>query len=105
MQHAVRRIDSKATAIKSRFNIYKYFVAISFDIPFEHQRGLGCCQVCFLNPIEDPLRRFLATLRDAAAAARRDLRILDCRGAGPDHPVALECPETRYLKAVLLQVR
>jgi 23S rRNA (cytosine1962-C5)-methyltransferase len=52
-----------------------------------------------------PESRFLATLRDAAAAARRDLRILDCRGAGPDHPVALECPETRYLKAVLLQVR
>ena len=32
-------------------------------------------------------------------------RMLAVRGAGPDHPVALECPETRYLKAVLLQVR
>lgn len=48
---------------------------------------------------------FLATLRDAASQARRDVRILEVRGAGPDHPVALECPETRYLKAVLLEVR
>jgi hypothetical protein len=25
--------------------------------------------------------------------------------AGPDHPVALECPETRYLKLAVLPVR
>lgn len=48
---------------------------------------------------------FLAMLRDAAAEARRDLRILAIRGAGPDHPVALECPETRYLKVVFAEVR
>ena len=49
--------------------------------------------------------RFVAVLGDAAARAGKDLRVLEQRGAGPDHPVALECPETRYLKAVLLQVR
>jgi 23S rRNA (cytosine1962-C5)-methyltransferase len=49
--------------------------------------------------------RFLRMLRDAAAAARRDARILYVRGAGADHPVALECPETRYLKVAVLQVR
>lgn len=48
---------------------------------------------------------FLRMLRDAGAAARRDVRILHLRGAGPDHPVALECPETRYLKVAVLQVR
>ena len=48
---------------------------------------------------------FVRMLRDAAAAARRDARILHLRGAGPDHPVALECPETRYLKVAVLQVR
>jgi 23S rRNA (cytosine1962-C5)-methyltransferase len=48
---------------------------------------------------------FLRTLRDAAVDASVDARVLAVRGAGPDHPVALECPETRYLKAVLLQVR
>jgi 23S rRNA (cytosine1962-C5)-methyltransferase len=49
--------------------------------------------------------RFLGLLRDAAALAGRDAQVLAVRGAGPDHPVALECPETRYLKAVLLRVR
>ena len=44
-------------------------------------------------------------LREAAAAARRDVRILRLRSAGADHPVALECPETRYLKVAVLQVR
>ena len=48
---------------------------------------------------------FLRMLRDAAAAARRDARVLYVRGAGADHPVAIECPETRYLKVAVLQVR
>lgn len=49
--------------------------------------------------------QFLRMLRDAAAAARRDVRVLHLRGAGADHPVAVECPETRYLKVAFLQVR
>jgi 23S rRNA (cytosine1962-C5)-methyltransferase len=49
--------------------------------------------------------RFLRMLRDAATKARRDVRVLAVRGAGGDHPFALECPETRYLKVALLQVR
>jgi 23S rRNA (cytosine1962-C5)-methyltransferase len=49
--------------------------------------------------------RFLRMLGAAAAQAHRDVRVLALRGAGPDHPVALECPETRYLKVAVLQVR
>jgi 23S rRNA (cytosine1962-C5)-methyltransferase len=49
--------------------------------------------------------QFLRMLRDAAAQARRDVRVLMLRGAGADHPVALECQETRYLKVAVLQVR
>ena len=49
--------------------------------------------------------QFVRMLRDAAAQARRDVRVLTLRGAGADHPVALECPETRYLKVAVLQVR
>ncbi len=48
---------------------------------------------------------FLRMLREAAAQARRDIRLIALRGAGADHPVALECPETRYLKVAFLQVR
>ncbi|MCA8943357.1 MAG: class I SAM-dependent rRNA methyltransferase [Planctomycetes bacterium] len=46
--------------------------------------------------------RFLSILTEAAAIARRDARILHVGGAGPDHPVALECPQTRYLKVATL---
>ena len=49
--------------------------------------------------------RFVRMLRDAAAAARRDVRVTALRSAGGDHPFALECPETRYLKVAFLHVR
>ena len=49
--------------------------------------------------------RFVRMLRDAAAAARRDARVTALRSAGGDHPFALECRETRYLKVAFLQVR
>ena len=48
---------------------------------------------------------FLRLLREAAAQAHRDVAVLAVRGAGPDHPVALECPETRYLKVVVAVCR
>lgn len=36
----------------------------------------------------------------AAHRARRRLQIIDRTGAGPDHPVMSNCPESRYLKAI-----
>ncbi len=48
---------------------------------------------------------FLMVLREAAAQAKREIRILRCTGAGPDHPVSLACPETRYLKAIWMEIR
>jgi len=47
---------------------------------------------------------FVRMLEDAATLAGRDARVLVLRGAGPDHPVALEFPESRYLKVAVLQV-
>lgn len=41
-------------------------------------------------------------LRDAARAADRSVRILEHRGAGPDHPVLPAFPEGRYLTALLV---
>jgi len=49
--------------------------------------------------------RFQACVAEAASRARRDARILYTGGAGPDHPVALECPETSYLKTMILELR
>jgi 23S rRNA (cytosine1962-C5)-methyltransferase len=46
---------------------------------------------------------FEQTVRAAAADARRWVRLLERRGAPPDHPVLLGAPETDYLKLLLLQ--
>ncbi len=46
---------------------------------------------------------FEDVLLAAARQAGRQLRILDTRGQGPDHPVLLSMPETRYLKVVVAQ--
>ena len=49
------------------------------------------------------LANFMETLRAAAGGARRRVRLLEVRGASPDHPVILNIPETEYLKCVILE--
>lgn len=43
-------------------------------------------------------------VREAARRAGRSVRILRVTGQPPDHPVHLECPESRYLTGLLLWV-
>lgn len=45
---------------------------------------------------------FQKVLFGAALDAGVPARILEKRGAGPDHPVSVDCPEGEYLKAFLL---
>jgi 23S rRNA (cytosine1962-C5)-methyltransferase len=40
----------------------------------------------------------------AAADAQRRVRLMERRGAAPDHPVVLNLPETEYLKCLVLEV-
>lgn len=47
---------------------------------------------------------FEELVTDAARDARRDVQVLERRGASRDHPVLLAAPETRYLKALVLRV-
>ncbi len=47
---------------------------------------------------------FLRAIRSAASDAGVRVRIVEVRGAGPDHPVVPFFPEGRYLKAVLIDV-
>jgi len=47
---------------------------------------------------------FLDVIRQAARIAGRRVSVFNMTGAGPDHPIALDCPETSYLKAVWLRV-
>jgi 23S rRNA (cytosine1962-C5)-methyltransferase len=44
-----------------------------------------------------------AAVASAAADAPRRIRLLERRGAAPDHPVVLNLPETEYLKCLVLQ--
>ena len=54
------------------------------------------------SPISRDL--FRAIVLDAAADARRVVRLVAEGGAGADHPRLLNVPETDYLKSMLLQV-
>lgn len=45
-----------------------------------------------------------AAVASAAADTHRRVRLLERRGAAPDHPVILTLPETEYLKCLVLQV-
>ena len=47
---------------------------------------------------------FEQTLSDVAIQSGRDLRILERRGAAPDHPVSPFCPENDYLKCYFCHV-
>jgi 23S rRNA (cytosine1962-C5)-methyltransferase len=47
---------------------------------------------------------FVETVHRAGRRCGRTLQLFDRTGAGPDHPVLLECPESAYLKAVWLRV-
>lgn len=47
---------------------------------------------------------FVDLLRQAAAQAGREARLLELRGQSFDHPVLLACPETDYLKCAVLQL-
>ena len=47
---------------------------------------------------------FLGLLREAAAEARRPVRVLESQAQSPDHPILLSVPETHYLKGFVLEV-
>ena len=47
---------------------------------------------------------FQEVVTAAAGDAQRRVRLLERRGAAPDHPVVLNIPETEYLKCLIVQV-
>jgi 23S rRNA (cytosine1962-C5)-methyltransferase len=47
---------------------------------------------------------FQGVVASAAGDSQRRIRLLERRGAAPDHPVILNIPETEYLKCLILQV-
>ena len=57
-----------------------------------------CCSGLITGKMLDDL------LAQMAAETRRDIQILERRGAAPDHPIAVTCPETDYLKCLICRV-
>ncbi len=47
---------------------------------------------------------FKGMLFEAARDARREVRLLEQHGQGPDHPVLLRSPETQYLICIIAEV-
>ncbi len=47
---------------------------------------------------------FAATLFEAARDARREIQILEVRGAAPDHPVLMSFPESHYLQCWIVRI-
>jgi 23S rRNA (cytosine1962-C5)-methyltransferase len=60
---------------------------------------VSCCCTGLIAPTE--LEDLIAQV---SVEARRDLQILERRGAAADHPVAVTCRETGYLKCVISRV-
>ena len=54
------------------------------------------------QPVSD--QEFWMMVQAAARDAHRQIRLLEQRGQGPDHPVLAGMPETRYLKCFIVQV-
>ncbi len=48
---------------------------------------------------------FLGIVREAAADAHRQAKLIERRGAGRDHPALLSLPESLYLKCLILEAR
>jgi 23S rRNA (cytosine1962-C5)-methyltransferase len=60
---------------------------------------VSCSCSHFVSPEE-----YLEIIRQAAIGARRQVWLIEMRGAAPDHPVHFAMPETSYLKCAVLRV-
>ena len=48
---------------------------------------------------------FLLMLSGVAQKSGRDIRVIEQRGAAPDHPISATCLETEYLKCMICEIR
>ena len=103
------------------------FGGVVLDPPkFARSRARGRRRPAGLSPAEPPGRRAARAGRHpghvqllgprqprgllrrcslgVAQQTGRDIQVLEQRGAAPDHPVAVTCPETEYLKCFICRV-
>ena len=48
---------------------------------------------------------FLNNLVDVGRRSNRDITVLENRGASPDHPMRVSCPESDYLKCLICEIQ
>ena len=60
---------------------------------------VSCCCTGLITP--DELEEVIG---QTAVGEKRELQILERRGPSPDHPVAVTCRESGYLKCVISRV-
>ncbi|MFN3196821.1 MAG: class I SAM-dependent rRNA methyltransferase [Bradymonadia bacterium] len=88
----------RKSALKSGQRAYKEINLRALKLLRPGGRLITCsCSAQMTRP------RFEEMLREAAADARRWVRILERRGAGPDHPTLITAPETDYLKVLVAE--
>jgi 23S rRNA (cytosine1962-C5)-methyltransferase len=63
----------------------------------------GLMLTCSCSGLVD-LPTFTSTVHRAASDAGRRMQVLRVAGAGPDHPVEPETPQSGYLKALWLRL-
>jgi 23S rRNA (cytosine1962-C5)-methyltransferase len=73
-------------------------------LAIEAVRPGGILVTCSCSGLISP-EAFMSIVRNSAGEAGAVLKVLDIAGAGPDHPVASNFPEGRYLKVIFAQVQ
>jgi 23S rRNA (cytosine1962-C5)-methyltransferase len=86
-------------AVPDALRGYRRLHALAMKLLAQDGILVSCCCSGLIRP--DELEDVIA---QTAVDAKRDLQILERRGAAPDHPVAASCRETAYLKCVIGRV-
>lgn len=87
---------------KTANSAYRGYKEINYRAMKLLPRGgfLATCSCSHFMPSED----FVKMLKEAARDANVELKQIEARTQGPDHPILLQVPETDYLKFYLFQV-
>jgi hypothetical protein len=72
-------------------------------LAIEAVRPGGLLVTCSCSGLISP-EAFMSIVRNSAQEAGATLKVLALNGAAPDHPVASNFPEGRYLKVIFAQV-
>lgn len=88
----VRSFKDKASALQGYAKLNELAIRL-----LEANGILVTCSCSGLVSKED----FLTVLSSVSERSRRDIQVLEQRGAASDHPVSATCPETEYLKCFI----